>query len=967
MKRKRLAVLLVGAVLALCPALAQASVINVPADYSTIQAAVNAAAPGDTVQVAAGVYQESLGGWRDIEIKKSVNIVGAGSGQTVVQLSGLQHGVEIYGTNLNVLIEGITFTRKPGNDWSAGWTIIVGEVASSFSSLVFRDVEVAYASSRLVSLVRAQNPYTSVVFEDCYLHHSGAWGLSARGDIDTMELTNCTVEFCGLVQAAYGIGLDVADMPPSVVDSLTVTGGSFSNNTAKGINLMAIGSALFDGVTASNNAGAPGGGFGVCLWEWSNASSDLTFQNCTVTGNGLDGFLFGAETGCTIDNVSIEDCLLSGNGRSGVFAMNYNGGQITNLSVNDCNIVGNGTGIIALGPGIDAENNWWGDPNGPGPVGPGAGDKVTSGVDYDPWLGKPAGANALWVGATLDNIYVQPGETCWLTLNQSSLAVPVVGFQAFLAFDTSKFSIDASGISFTPAPYGLSVWKVVAGANIDLAAGIDQYNGQTATQADAVLANMGFAVPPGTPDTTTRVLFRAHDPESLFSDDQGNDVPPTLVDGPTIYIDGTPPVNVTISANPASWTKDSPVTLTFSASDAFTGIDHYELSLAGGAFFTATSPYDWDVTGLATGTYDATVKAFDKAGNWATASTTVYIDKTAPTITIDSAKQGGTELIGGPNAIQGVVDIYVTATDANSGLIGVPTVTVTPFGGSAEAATYVDAVGDTYHYTWTVTSSTPNGTATINASAADNVGNVGDAVAKTFNVGDAVAKTFNVNKSQAVVTIQLESVTTNVTRWIRFTIGGTGGSVAPLVVEKQVAFVAGVGTATFTDLSNAGAWTRISAKDEQHTLQQTVDLVNTGDNQFTASFTGADQLPGGDLNNDNLIDIRDFGVFTGQYGTSPALNTKWPTRNADISCDGIVDSPDFSYIQINFLQIGDAAAGNAAPANAEFASALTSISVTEFAKEVGLRAAYRADINRDGVIDLEDVRLFIDKKLNVQR
>jgi parallel beta-helix repeat protein len=35
-------------------------VIHVPGDYATIQAAVNAAAPGDTIQVASGVYCESV-------------------------------------------------------------------------------------------------------------------------------------------------------------------------------------------------------------------------------------------------------------------------------------------------------------------------------------------------------------------------------------------------------------------------------------------------------------------------------------------------------------------------------------------------------------------------------------------------------------------------------------------------------------------------------------------------------------------------------------------------------------------------------------------------------------------------------------------------------------------------------------------------------------------------------------------
>lgn len=50
-----------------------------------------------------------------------------------------------------------------------------------------------------------------------------------------------------------------------------------------------------------------------------------------------------------------------------------------------------GYGVQNVSPGniIDATYNWWGDPSGPGGVGPGTGDEVSSWVDYDPWLDHP--------------------------------------------------------------------------------------------------------------------------------------------------------------------------------------------------------------------------------------------------------------------------------------------------------------------------------------------------------------------------------------------------------------------------------------------------------------------------------------------------------------------------------------------------------------------------------------------------
>jgi hypothetical protein len=43
-----------------------------------------------------------------------------------------------------------------------------------------------------------------------------------------------------------------------------------------------------------------------------------------------------------------------------------------------------------VGSNVDGTCNWWNDPNGPGPVGPGAGAMVSPKVDYAPWLILPA-------------------------------------------------------------------------------------------------------------------------------------------------------------------------------------------------------------------------------------------------------------------------------------------------------------------------------------------------------------------------------------------------------------------------------------------------------------------------------------------------------------------------------------------------------------------------------------------------
>jgi hypothetical protein len=60
------------------------------------------------------------------------------------------------------------------------------------------------------------------------------------------------------------------------------------------------------------------------------------------------------------------------------------------ITVNFNNFMGDNAAGVNVGAGvsgipIDANNNWWGDPNGPGGVGPGAGDTVDANVTYTPW------------------------------------------------------------------------------------------------------------------------------------------------------------------------------------------------------------------------------------------------------------------------------------------------------------------------------------------------------------------------------------------------------------------------------------------------------------------------------------------------------------------------------------------------------------------------------------------------------
>lgn len=254
----------------------------------------------------------------------------------------------------------------------------------------------------------------------------------------------------------------------------------------------------------------------------------------------------------------------------------------------------------------------------------------------------------------------------------------------------------------------------------------------------------------------------------------------------------------------------------------------------------------------------------------------------------------------------------------------------------------------------------PVGTTTITWTATDAAGNHSSS-AQTVTVSD---------KSKMDVTVKLQgSITSSFTRTITFAIGGSAtgsGTVAPQTITANVPFVNGVGTVTL-DVPASGLWTAITAKDRKHTLRSKVD-VNTSGAHYAADFTSK-PLMGGDLTDDNYVDILDYGVFAGQYGTSGGAN-----RDADINGDGTVGTGDFTFIQINFLKPSDAVAGSAGTLMSfgTFAASpaptvpagLSSITVKELGHRIGTARAKKADINNDRMVDATDVKLFAQQILN---
>jgi hypothetical protein len=168
------------------------------------------------------------------------------------------------------------------------------------------------------------------------------------------------------------------------------------------------------------------------------------------------------------------------------------------------------------------------------------------------------------------------------------------------------------------------------------------------------------------------------------------------------------------------------------------------------------------------------------------------------------------------------------------------------------------------------------------------------------------------------------------------------------VVNATVAFAGANGTVRDVEIPVRDDYTCISVKDGDHTVAEAQTMPVVGTKYVpSASFS----LIGGDSNDDNVVDILDFGVFVADRSVlgSPA---KTADSRSNFNHDIAVGNADFTFISTNFLVSGDSCGGGFANGDGPIAR----ISVKELRRR-GLGELAQADINGDGWVDQFDIAL----------
>jgi hypothetical protein len=186
-----------------------------------------------------------------------------------------------------------------------------------------------------------------------------------------------------------------------------------------------------------------------------------------------------------------------------------------------------------------------------------------------------------------------------------------------------------------------------------------------------------------------------------------------------------------------------------------------------------------------------------------------------------------------------------------------------------------------------VPSATPNGLYDVVALARDRSGNEFSAT-----IGVVEIETFQVS-----ATVQLQGLVAGpITREVTFVFTDTLGNVLETRLESLI-FTNGIGTVTLTDVDPAAV--SLSAKADWN-LRKRLPIVYGVTGQAAIDFTGASQLPGGDLSGDNIVGTIDFAILQFYFNQAGGA-----ALQADITGSGFVGTIDFAILNFNFNTLGD--------------------------------------------------------------
>jgi hypothetical protein len=390
--------------------------------FKTIQYAINDARVlgGDTINVAAGTYEES-----QVNIAKPLTLKGAGAATTIIDGGNApltdSGTVRIYLPTGPVVVDGFTI-RNPGH---SGTDVINLMVKNSYPVTIQNchfiglnvvdsnyHVGVWQYSAQSGGTITIQNNEFEKMWNGVMLEIPRAGGSVLNNTFHDLVAWQCQPETLVEPRGAYALTYDGND----ISELIAINGNTFQNFNGVSVDVRGVTDttiAKFTNVEIKDNTiNAIGSGpelrhAGIRLLNTGANPSEAAnggVHNVIISGNVITGTSGADSYGIRIDgpnnHITIQSNSITRvtNGIA-VREQVAGAGFASDVTAHYNNIEGNTNyGIYNGGTStLDAENNWWGSSTGPthssNPAG--TGDKVSDNVDFTPWLTAPIAAGGV--------------------------------------------------------------------------------------------------------------------------------------------------------------------------------------------------------------------------------------------------------------------------------------------------------------------------------------------------------------------------------------------------------------------------------------------------------------------------------------------------------------------------------------------------------------------------------------------
>jgi len=292
---------------------ALAAVLRVPQEYATIQAAVDKAAGGDTVVIAAGTYQGA--GNYDIEIRKAITICSVEPGDpctvaaTIIDCGGQGRAFRFRGERSSrAVLASLTITGGRAEDGSGIY--IVQSSPTITRCRILRNGSSGEGPQRTEGgpqngggiYLRESNATISycLIADNEAQDHGG--GICCYGATPT--IANCTIVNNRVRNEGGGISILPGSDP--VIRRCRITGNAATFRRGGGIACRSSHAEVANCIIAGNQAGEGDGGGGLWLYR-----STVAISNCTLTGNTTESF--GGGIYADVCDILIENSIIWGN------------------------------------------------------------------------------------------------------------------------------------------------------------------------------------------------------------------------------------------------------------------------------------------------------------------------------------------------------------------------------------------------------------------------------------------------------------------------------------------------------------------------------------------------------------------------------------------------------------------------------------------------------------------------------